>query len=219
MKDAAPNRRSGYRFAIQNGDGRTFFDAHTALPHIQEILRPGQEPIETTSVVTGKFSRVDFEARKLEILHPATNTMLDCLYQDDVEPLLLNNPRELIQVVGTVELNADGAPMRITDVQEILEVDLSPITVRQVPLEEGSLVALQPVMLTPVLSETKQFYEIDNGDLGISLIAFTRDELIDALNEEIAVLWAEYAQESDEKLTDGAQALKARLLGAFEERD
>lgn len=216
--DAAPNRRSGYRFGIHSSDGNRFFDAHSALPHIQEILQPAQETIEMTSVVTGSFIGVDFEARKLEIKQPTTNIKLECLYRDDVEQLLLNNPRELIQVVGNIELNSDGTLARITDVQDILEVDLSPISLYRVELDQGHLEARQPFTLTPALSETQQFYEIEDKELSISLKAFTRDELLDAVNEEIAVIWTEYARESDENLTNEARALKEKLNRVFEEQ-
>lgn len=217
-KGASPDPRKGYRFGVHDPNGQRIFDAHDALPHIKEILRQTAELVETASVVTGKFIRMDFEARKLKIEHPETKRILDCFYQDDVESLLLNNPRELIQVVGNVELNTDGIPVRITDVQNILEVDLSPIIVDTIPIEQGSLVARQAIQLSPYLSETKQFYQAEHEELSISLIAFTRDELIDALNDVIAAHWVNYAQENDNALTKGAKELKDRFNEAFEVR-
>ena len=217
-RDALPSPRTGFQFSILNSDRQCLFDAHDALPHIEEALQHADDPVEVASVVTGKFSQVDFDARKLKIRYLVTNTMLDCHYEDDIEPLLLNNPRELIQVVGDVELNADDNPVRVTKVQAIIKVDLSPITVGAIKSDKVLLAARQPIALKPVLSETKQFYKIYREDLGISVIAFTRRELIDILHEEISILWEEYVQADDHKLTLEAKELKRQLQQAFEER-
>ena len=182
-------------------------------------MRSRQEPAETTYIVTGKFIRVDFEARKLEILYPGTNKILDCFYQEDFTPVLPENPGEMIQVIGSVELNADEEPVRITDVQDILEVDLSPIPVRPAPFGEGHIVARQPIELHPVLSETKQLYRLEDEEIGISLFAYTRDELVDMLDDYIVMLWTDYAQEKDEILSGDARELKVHLLEAFEVRN
>ena len=219
-KNAAPKPQTGYRLRIRDSAKSCIFDAHNALKHAHamEELRLVTESVETTGVVTGKLIRADFEARKLEILHPVSNKILDCHYQDDVEPLLLNNPRELIQVVGTVELDADDALVRITEVQDIIEVDLSPITLHEVHHEQLHLAALKPITLTPTLSETKQLYEAEDETLGVSLFAFTRDELTDLLHDELAVLWVEYARAEDEELTGEARLLKQRLHETFREQ-
>ena len=104
------------------------------------------------------------------------------------------------------------------DVVENENIDLPPITVYQVPYKDGQLIAQKSITLIPTLSETKQFYVIEKEELGISLIAFTRTEMKDLLNEEIAFLWKEYAKEVDDNLTIGAQALKENLLKVFEEQ-
>ncbi len=115
--------------------------------------------------------------------------------------------------------DTEREPLHNNFVQDILENDLEPITVSQVPYEGGQLVAKKPIMLTPTLSEDKQFFVIDDETLGISLSAFTRCELIEYLYENIAFLWKEYAQEHDYKMTDSAQVLKRRLLKVFDEQN
>ena len=216
-----PEPRSGYDLEIKSPTGREYFSSRRASPNIERLIKP-EDPssaIATVGVVTGRFIEVDFEARKLKILYPPTSRALDCIYEDDVEGVLLDNPRELIQVVGSVELTEDGMPSRITEVRDILEVDLDEIELVEIPLTEGVLVPKAPMTLTPRLSENQQAYETDIESLDITIAAFTRAELIEALEEEIAVLWEEYATEDDERLTAGAQELKAMLKRYFKEKN
>ena len=179
------------------------------------LLQSLNELVRTEGVVTGMLTGVNFEDRKLEILYPASNKKLYGYFQDISK---WHFRSELVQVVGTVVQDSKGEPHWIDNVQDVLEIDLSPITVDQVPYEDGQLIAQKPIALIPTLSETKQFYVIEKEELGISLIAYTRTELKDLLYEEFAFLWHEYAKEEDDNMTVGAQALKGRLLKVFEER-
>ena len=56
----------------------------------------------------------------------------------------------------------------------------------------------------------------ENEHLGIDICAESMEMLKDELAEEVSVLWWEYAQESDERLTDSAIELKRRLLAAID---
>jgi hypothetical protein len=59
-------------------------------------------------------------------------------------------------------------------------------------------------LIEPVLDETKQLLCLQKPELGIDVYAYQRDELFDALKEEIDVLWRNYAGEKDDILTVGA---------------
>lgn len=56
-------------------------------------------------------------------------------------------------------------------------------------------------------------YYIEDGDFGIELSAGSRQELEDALDSTLDMLWEEYAQEHPERLSDDARRLKFALLG------
>ena len=54
---------------------------------------------------------------------------MECVYDDAIEDLLIENRRDLIQVTGLIVLDDAGAPKMITHVNDIRELDLSPLTV------------------------------------------------------------------------------------------
>jgi len=69
-----------------------------------------------------------------------------------------------------------------------------------------------PLTLAPHLDDdTKQLYEVSDENLNIRASAYTRAELADEVAEQLCTLWAEYAQELDERLTPQARLLGARL--------
>jgi hypothetical protein len=70
--------------------------------------------------------------------------------------------------------------------------------------------------LTPKIDDSKQLYIIDYPELGLDVFAYTREELIEGINSDVAYLWEEYATTND-ALTENAKALRNRLLEAIEE--
>jgi hypothetical protein len=174
---------------------------------------------ELVQTVTGRLERIDFGARMLTIIYAVTRRELDCHYDESIEELLLENPRELIQVTGRVTLDEEGNPTRITDVEDIREVDLSPFHLSEFRLPDRTLRLREPLLLTPALDETEQLLCLSDPTLGIDICAPTREELDVALHEEIDVLWRNYAlADTVQPMTDAAASLKQRLVEAIEER-
>lgn len=130
--------------------------------------------------------------------------------------MLLENARELIQVVGQVVIDANGDPEQINDVEKIMGVDLSVIEVDGFVSGNDSVVARQPVVFQTRLDETLQYYTIQEAPFGIQLMAMFREQLEADLYEELETLWRNYAGESDEKLSEDALQLKRQLLEAFQ---
>jgi len=144
-----------------------------------------------------------------------TSRSFNCFYVDDVEPMLLENARQLIQVTGEVELDAQGAPVKVVDTTDIRPVDLDPIVLAPFTVDNVRVEPVATLTFTPELDETEQMFVLQDDTIGIDLIAETRAELDEALQHELRLLWRDYALVPDEKLTRGAQALKRRLLAAF----
>jgi hypothetical protein len=54
--------------------------------------------------------------------------VISATYADDFEPVLLGNPRQIVQVKGDIIYSEDGeTPERIVQVDEILAIDNSPL--------------------------------------------------------------------------------------------
>ncbi|MBI4741204.1 MAG: hypothetical protein HY777_06590 [Betaproteobacteria bacterium] len=100
---------------------------------------------------------------------------------------------------------------------ECVELDLSPITVDTVKIGAGVLKARQGVTLEPATDETQQLICVADAALGIDAFARTREALVSELNEQIGMLWQEYALADNDSLDGEAIKMKQSLLAAFSE--
>ena len=211
-----PRKGSGVHLRICRPGGTEFSDSIRLQSGLREFM-PGAGDEEAICTVTGRLSKIDFDERKITVVYPVTDRELDCFYDESVEDMLLENPRELIQVTGKVILDDNDEPKKIVDVEDIREVDLSPFYLEQLEYDERILRFREPIMLEPELDETKQLFCVRRSDFGIDAHAFTRDELDEGIRDVIDVLWRSYALEVNERLTPQAQELKQKLLAALEE--
>jgi hypothetical protein len=213
-----PRPSSGFSLSVSSEPRDRIFGLSAARQRIEALTtRPSNT--STTRAVIGYLQAIDFGGRKLRLRHPSTNRTFDCVYaaRDDFEPVLLENPRELIQVVGEVELDANDHPIQVVEVSDIRPVDLEPFALSAFNVGNVTVRPINERMLQPRLDETEQFFLIEDGELGIDLADETRAGLEDALRHLIPLLWRNYAQADDAVLTSDARRLKQRLLAIFTE--
>ncbi len=205
-----------YRLSIEDKARNVIVDSTSAIDSLERLQQARLSP-GTHSIVTGYFNKVDFKERKLSLLLPSTGRLISCLYEEDIEPVLLENARDLIQVVGTIELDENGIPQRITDVQEVHPVNIDDIYLIELLPNYLKPNELNNLRVTVELSEDKQTYFAKLDELGIDHAAYTRSDLVDALEAELDFLWRNIAQEDDGNLAPKARLLKAELKKLFKE--
>jgi hypothetical protein len=218
VRGMMPRPGSGLRLQIEDGHGRQIFSSALAQRSIQTLTASRLQDEAAKRTVTGRLVTIKFDERKLTLLYPPTNRELECIYDESVETLLLQHPRDLIQVSGEVILDADDQPKKIIDVDEILEVDMSPFYLTQFEYPDQVLAFRNEIALEPELDESQQLMIVREEALGIDVVAPTREELFQSLSEEILLLWRNYALAADAELSAKARELKARLLESIEER-
>jgi len=183
---------------------------------IRAAIVPADEQAES-QVVTGYLTNINFTNRVVTIIYPPTKREMECVYDETIEDLLIENRRDLIQVTGLIVLDDAGAPRKITNVNDIRELDLSPLLIDTVKVGKLVLKAKQSITLEPATDETKQLICVAHTELGIDAFARTRDALVSELNEQIGMLWQEYALADDDSLDGMAIKMKQALLAAFSE--
>jgi len=94
-------------------------------------------------------------------------------------------------------------------------IDLSPLWIEQFSTPHFTLRATEPLELIPVLKSQEIVIELPQ--FGIIATAKTREEAIEALQEDIIWLWLEYTRTPDEQLSRDARELKRELLALFRE--
>lgn len=65
------------------------------------------------------------------------------------------------------------------------------------------------------MDDTKQLLYVTHPELGIDVFATNRESLLVELQEQLAMLWHEYALASDDELDAPARQLKQALLAKF----
>lgn len=215
-----PKPGSAWKLGIARTNTGTLSEIHLSgdnfrsVSVLKERLRHQQTISQT---ITGSLEAMDFSARKATILYPETNTLLECFYSDEAEIELLDNRREYVQVTGTVVVNADNQPIKIQDVESIQALDLSDFEIREFLCRGQHLTFKKLLTLSPEITDSKQFITLRHDPLDIDVIAQTREQLLEELNEQLVMLWVEFALEDDNKLTAAAQELKQRLIQAVEQ--
>lgn len=98
---------------------------------------------------------------------------------------------------------------------KLQDVDLSPIVLDIIHSNDVDLKFKTPIHLEPKLDETACC--VTFPELNIDVYEYTREDLENALSEQIVFLWQKYAKESDNNLTEKAILLKKHLLNFIEE--
>lgn len=207
------------RLAV-NGVPEVFEFSRNFAERAETVLNaPGEIPEESMSIV-GELISVNFESNALVVRNYATHKQIECLYRPEVVDQILRNRSGGVQVTGKFTLDDEGNPKKLTDVTSIVAVDLSRVIVSSF-VAGGKSVKCIPdrnVSFQPQLDEeTRQMFVVERSDLGIEVFASTRDELVNELNEQLAVNWLEYALADDSDLTGTALVVKRNLLSHYKE--
>ncbi|ABB24718.1 hypothetical protein [Pelodictyon luteolum] len=181
---------------------------------IRERLRH-QERVSQT--ITGYLQAMEFAGRRITILYPENNRELECVYDVDWEPELLAARRGLVQVTGTVSVDAGDLPVRIHDVESIEPLDMSDFEVSEVEYPGGKLSIDPPLVLSPELTESSQYLMLLDEQWNIEVIAATREQLLSELQEQVVANWIEYGKEDDAMLTEGARNVKRLMRDRIKE--
>lgn len=183
-----------------------------AVHEYRRHAREDRNPTLDAETIAGELVSIDFAARTITVRHHPTKRRVVCEYTDDAEEMLVKNRRGLLHVTGTLELDKRDRPYRMTNVYDIQELDLSPVTLNVV---EGALRRLRFAegarSFTPELDSEGKLLVVQDEQLDLHAYAPNRAELIQEISEQIEMLWIEFAETSEE-LTPAAAALRERLI-------
>jgi hypothetical protein len=214
-----PERHSGWVMHIEDSEKNRILDGTVASIWLQKFLEPraGDQPPADFGYVAGTLIEMKFNERRLRLKMLKWGKSIDASYAEEFEPILLEHPRDIIQVHGNIVLGEDGAPQSISDVDDIIEVDESPIDIEIVSLPIGAALKARLFLQTLISFDPDSWLYKAEGPFDILLFAETRAQIEVQLDEELAMLWSEYTKVDPSALTAGAKKLQHDLLEAFEE--
>ncbi len=198
FRNMLPRVGSGRTFSVGWGKRRhiTFSEeSHKRLSLLE--TKENNELSFIQSVVNGTLLEMDFANRAFQIYYPPTKKTIKCVYEDEDEPVLVENRRDWVQVRGIVVLDADGHPTEINNVDSVIAVDMTEIEFRTIILSDGSILGLNhPIIFSPKISEDGQILEVVDETTGINAYGQARDDLIEAIRDDIDAIWLNYAHPS-----------------------
>jgi hypothetical protein len=216
FKAMQPSPRTGLIVSIEDSRKQKILDGRTVSEKLAPLLaEPAARPI-LPRIVTGRLDALEFQTRTLRLKLP-TERILSGTYGDDFEPILLENPREWIQVRGEVTLNEDGSLHALDNITEIIEVDDSAITVAALKFGQRIYPAIRPLEFAVTFDPLEGVYTA-TGDFHMMVSAETRAELEAAVDDALAFLWNEYTL-SEEPLSEDAVLLRDQLIEVFGRAD
>lgn len=213
----APRPSFGLSLRLTSAENTRSYDLTSGRQKLRALLAPpASEAIDRA--VIGVLDGIDFGERKLRLVLPVSRRGIECFYVEEAEPMLLANPREFIQVVGQVQVDAEGEPVKVVETKAIREVDLDPLPLAPFVVDDKRIEPRQQRLITPMLDdETKQLFVLIDDALGVDLVAETRMELEEAFLALLPHLWRNYAVAEDRELAADAQRLKQELRSVFKE--
>jgi hypothetical protein len=193
------------------------FVTNKSISFIDEHLT--QDTLEDEIMtVTGELVKIDFEKRVISLKYSANHREIECIYLEELENSLIENRRQMIQVTGKFTIDNKGILSKLTDVSRIEPLDLSYIRLQEVSFNSKTLIFNTPLVLQPKLDEeSKQLLIVEDSNIGLDVFAYTREDLIHEINDQVMMMWEEYAQADPNVLASDARQLQKKLLNAIKE--
>jgi hypothetical protein len=217
MQELAPSEGDRWAVDLAIADGQQFRFDYSVRREVERLLRKEQPSIEDGSVI-GSVERIDFVDQKVTVRQPVSLVQVQCTYPPEYEEVLCDERREMIQLVGRVSRNADGAVVSISDVTMVASVDETPFELERFESHGRTIRLDPPLVVTPELDDdTQQVFVFSDDELDLHVAAHTRGDLHDEIAASLAFAWDEYGRAADDDLTPAARALKSRLLARMTE--
>jgi len=195
----------------------TYSHAKTLISWVEASMDVAEREVP----IIGQLKKIDFARNSLTIGYPIGDTSrdIDCVYDQELEPMLIAQRRDWVQVIGKWTVDEHDVPKEITDVTSIEAVDLSDMVLDV--FEAGDrVISVRGAPLTFSLEldeETKQLFIAEDPDLDLRTFAYTREGLAEEIAAHVFFLWDQYANEQDDRLTDDAKRLAQVVRERFEE--
>ena len=211
-KAIRPAPHLGLELAIEDGEGKPIL-RHSDLQAVWN--RPELETLGSIERgrVAGTLVQIGFAKKSVALVHRG-GRKLTATYTPEFEAALLSYPRRLIQVRGNVRYDKAGEPVSIADIDEVAEVDESPMKIEEVVYRNVRYSTKTPLCFDVVFHREDALYDLE-GPFGILLSAESREDLADALEAELQLLLTNYAEGDPAQMSSGAKKLREQLRSRF----
>ncbi|MCD6326727.1 hypothetical protein J7M28_04130 [bacterium] len=170
------------------------------------------QPEDSTSVqtVTGKLDLISVRAGRKEVGVRTKDKYIRCDYPPEMEDSISQMVAgSIVEVTGRPLLEPSGALKRIDEVHSIEPVRLSPFRLSQFSYQGRTFILRHPVTCVPDFRNGLWVYECEA--LGLHSYDESREQALNDLHAEFALIFDEYAIEDDSALAPSGLRLKEVL--------
>ena len=166
--------------------------------------------------VTGKLVGINILDKKLQI-QLTSGRSLDVNYSNvrNAENILNENLDKVLHVHGQVTYNEFDELLAISNVDQLLAVDVSPITVKELVVENNCYTINPPLKYEVQFDYDEYFYTLE-GDLDILTFGYSRMEIEGDLDYLLKKFCANYIQGKAKNLAADALIVQKKMLERFE---
>lgn len=209
-KDYIPDPKLDIMLTVGVNAEHIVMNSKEAIQNINSLIKQEDE-FEGVIYIIGRLNRILFDKNEFQFYHKPTRKNHKVRYPQHTEYLLLNNPRNYIQIFGTAVLDNNMDISQIKNVEKISEVDLSPIRIENFQYDGDSYHVKKTITLQVFLDNTEQFFCVKHNELALNLASETREELIEDILEKLSFLWRFYVQEDIQPCLPEVTELKKNL--------
>lgn len=212
--------RPGVSLSIEDSGRRTMIDSKMAmeglspmfssLPSTKELADESSDAPKF-SCITGEVVRVRFPQRLLGI-KPPRGRIINAIYSEEFEPIVLRNRRRLVQVIG--KSIVDDRNNFLVEVADIVEINEDHIEIGKFEFDDDLYIADPPLRFRVKSDPESELCDLQ-GEFGIILGSRSRIDLMEDLNDTLRMIWEEYAKEDPEKLSGDARELRDKIRNRF----
>lgn len=207
---AAPPRRSGLTYRIEDHRRRRILDSRKSEPTLDDLRRDiGRKPRVREGTISGMLVGMDFDERRIRLTRPDGKSV-SAYYDEESERPLIEHRRGWIELTGDVLYDADGRAVSVTHAREFVISAEDTIELRDVNLYSVPYRASPPLRFNVRYDPEDELYDLD-GEFGITVSAYSQSDLHHELQEALSILWIEYGEESPDRLSPKAQQLQIDL--------
>ena len=116
-------------------------------------------------------------------------------------------------VVGVAKEDNEAVILQLED--SAVSQDSHELEVHKVPFEDKTLIRRERIILPVTKSECGNYFTVEAEDLDMPLSEASLEELKDAFDSVLRIMWRRYAMGDPQKMTRGALEFREQLIATY----
>ena len=217
FKSMIPAKESKVGLSIKADNKAWAIHTEQVVQHIAAFIYKEACQEHDAVFAIGKLTDINFKNNEFKLEYKLTGKKIQAKYPPESEEFLLRHPRENVQICCKAKLNQDLVISKILEIYSINSVDLTPIILDSFSYDGDEFRLAKPIELEVKLDdEYEQLFCVDHPFLNLKVAAYTREELMEDIHEELSFSWDFYVEELKEPMRPEVREFRENLKSFME---